>query len=360
MLKKMAGLFTVIILLASMIPTTVLAGGAAHSFSFNYDDVQIYETNAYIHAKVSNPERLTVTTVGCNIWDANNNLLLNHIENCKRSESRFNMWYDFNEELNLTLTPGTVYQYQYFVKYDGTWYNGTVQSFTTNGTAPSVTETEDYIIADSDTRVVTEDELKCFTAEELRLARNEIYARYGRIFKSADLDNYFRSKNWYRPTVEADKFDESILNTIEKGNIKTIYDYEQTMKSQTTSASVSNTDEGMEEIYSLLVGTWVNDESPKSPDIIEIKRSGDGLVYSYYGIRPGNASGMGRNKTHTTWEYQDGKIRVNSDGTINCYCENNQEKVYERFSYSRSTGELTELDSNDMFHRDDNYVYPGK
>ena len=59
----------------------------------------------------------------------------------------------------------------------------------------------DYILPDSDSRAYTYDELSNLSQDELRLAINEIYARHGRIFDAADLQNYFNSKSWYNGTV---------------------------------------------------------------------------------------------------------------------------------------------------------------
>lgn len=42
------------------------------------------------------------------------------------------------------------------------------------------------------------DELSNCSCRELKLLRNEIYARHGRIFKSDDLQKHFQSKSWYR------------------------------------------------------------------------------------------------------------------------------------------------------------------
>ena len=61
---------------------------------------------------------------------------------------------------------------------------------------------------------------------QIRIARNEIYARHGRIFKSDDLADYFASKSWYTPSVSADQFDNSYLNSIEIENLKLITAYE--------------------------------------------------------------------------------------------------------------------------------------
>ena len=39
-----------------------------------------------------------------------------------------------------------------------------------------------------------------YSIEELRIIRNEIFARYGHQFKSPDLKEYFESQSWYQPT----------------------------------------------------------------------------------------------------------------------------------------------------------------
>lgn len=77
----------------------------------------------------------------------------------------------------------------------------------------------DYILPDSDSRAYTYDELSGLSKDKLRLAINEIYARHGRIFDSADLQNYFNSKSWYNGTVSAEDFSEDVFNTYEKSNV---------------------------------------------------------------------------------------------------------------------------------------------
>ncbi|MEI3490575.1 MAG: YARHG domain-containing protein [Blautia sp.] len=77
----------------------------------------------------------------------------------------------------------------------------------------------DYILPDSDSRAYTYDELSDLSQDELRLAINEIYAKHGRIFDAADLQNYFNSKSWYNGTVSADDFSEDVFNTYEKSNV---------------------------------------------------------------------------------------------------------------------------------------------
>ena len=85
---------------------------------------------------------------------------------------------------------------------------------------------EDYVFPNSNTQLLTEADLQGKTAEQLRIGRNEIYARHGRKFNDEALQNYFNSKSWYSGTVEADAFDEGVLNEIEKKNVDFITSHE--------------------------------------------------------------------------------------------------------------------------------------
>ena len=86
-----------------------------------------------------------------------------------------------------------------------------------------------YILPDSGTRNYTKDELKSLSKSQLRLARNEIYARHGRKFNTADLREYFESKSWYSGTIDAATFDANVssyLNSYELANLKLIQELE--------------------------------------------------------------------------------------------------------------------------------------
>ena len=89
-------------------------------------------------------------------------------------------------------------------------------------TGDNMANTEDYIIPDSDTRLLTEDDLRSLSDWELKVARNEIYARHGRMFASQELQDYFNSKSWYRGFIAPEAFDESYLSEIEKKNAELI------------------------------------------------------------------------------------------------------------------------------------------
>ena len=62
-----------------------------------------------------------------------------------------------------------------------------------------------------------------FSKKELRIMRNEIFARHGRIFKSEDLCSYFNSQDWYHPTSSKVIH---LLSDIEKVNVSLIKQYE--------------------------------------------------------------------------------------------------------------------------------------
>lgn len=70
------------------------------------------------------------------------------------------------------------------------------------------------IIADSDTRRLGTADLVGLSPLELRLARNEIFARKGRRFKTPALLNHFSRFAWYRPSA-----DEVTLTPIEQANV---------------------------------------------------------------------------------------------------------------------------------------------
>ena len=76
---------------------------------------------------------------------------------------------------------------------------------------------------DASIRILTPSELSGYSKRELKLMRNEIFARHGYIFKTDDMKNHFSSKQWYEP-----KYNDvnNMLTDIEQQNIKTIQQLE--------------------------------------------------------------------------------------------------------------------------------------
>jgi hypothetical protein len=72
-------------------------------------------------------------------------------------------------------------------------------------------------------KLISPQMLRGLSLHELRLLRNEIYARHGRQFQSLWLSQYFFSQPWYQPT---DNFKDEDLSGANKQNVETIVAYE--------------------------------------------------------------------------------------------------------------------------------------
>lgn len=64
-----------------------------------------------------------------------------------------------------------------------------------------------YIFPNSDTEYLTKSDLSGMSKSEINLAKNELYARHGRKFKSKELQEYFESKDWYVPKYSPKQWD---------------------------------------------------------------------------------------------------------------------------------------------------------
>ena len=80
----------------------------------------------------------------------------------------------------------------------------------------------DYVISDSDKRRLTENDLNQLTLKGINYAKNELYARHGRKFKSEELQVFFGSRDWYYGMLPAEPSSDRIIheefNSIEKYN----------------------------------------------------------------------------------------------------------------------------------------------
>lgn len=59
----------------------------------------------------------------------------------------------------------------------------------------------DFVLADSDRRLLTRVDVEPLSKEKLRIARNEIYARRGWDFKTPEMEAYFERFDWYAPSL---------------------------------------------------------------------------------------------------------------------------------------------------------------
>lgn len=86
-------------------------------------------------------------------------------------------------------------------------------------------EAEDaYVLPESNEKELSADELRDLGEDRLRIARNEIYARYGRSFQDEALVQYFQKKAWY---CQSETIDDIVLSETELANRDLILQAEQ-------------------------------------------------------------------------------------------------------------------------------------
>lgn len=102
-------------------------------------------------------------------------------------------------------------------------------------TDPASETTGDYFFPESNTRYLTDEEVSRYSSSELELAKNEIYARHGRIFVTQRIADYFNGKSWYQGTIDPETFDakqDQIFNEYESANIQKIVQWEEKKRNE--------------------------------------------------------------------------------------------------------------------------------
>jgi len=103
-------------------------------------------------------------------------------------------------------------------------------------------DASEYILPESDSRYYTREGLNKLADSDLRLARNEIFARHGRSFTSDDLQFYFATKTWYVPRYTPEEFEQkgdTIFNEFEQANQNLIVSIEQQRVSEDVFSSLT-------------------------------------------------------------------------------------------------------------------------
>jgi hypothetical protein len=104
-------------------------------------------------------------------------------------------------------------------------------------------------------KTISEQMLRGLSLHELRLLRNEVYARHGRIFRAPWLQQYFESQPWY---TGDDKFKDEQLSGSDKLNVETIVKYENQIHEELSTKPVTR---------SLLQGLFLEDASQMRQEI---------------------------------------------------------------------------------------------
>jgi len=133
-------------------------------------------------------------------------------------------------------------------EFSGSYRKSFVPQADLTGAFSSAYMNMDFMIDDSNVRAITEADLAGMSLAQLRIARNEIFARHGRQFKDVMLNQWFYSKTWYLniPFKYApDDFDAirpSPLSKLESDNANFIKAYEQNiMATQDIYPNAANT-----------------------------------------------------------------------------------------------------------------------
>ena len=104
-------------------------------------------------------------------------------------------------------------------------------------------------------KAITEQMLQGLSLHELRLLRNEVYARHGRMFRAEWLQQYFFFQPWYAPD---ENFKDEQLSGNDKLNVETIVKFENKIHQELSSKPITR---------ALLEGLFLEDASQMRQEI---------------------------------------------------------------------------------------------
>lgn len=76
----------------------------------------------------------------------------------------------------------------------------------------------DYLFR-TDSQYYSAEDFSGCSSTILKLAKNEIYARHGRMFSDPELYEFFLTRMWYEPQYAPEEFDDSCLSDCERANL---------------------------------------------------------------------------------------------------------------------------------------------
>ncbi len=168
---------------------------ARNGRTFESAELQNYFDQQYWYVGIYSPSEFSEETL--NVYETANVALLSQRESDLGGYVLDSEYYDYS----------VVYQYL----TDSYNYN--------YGSDTYYVDPDSYIFYDSDRRYLSSGEIVQLSLQELCYARNEIYARHGRLFQSQELAGYFEQKNWYWGSIPAEQFSENVLNEYEAANV---------------------------------------------------------------------------------------------------------------------------------------------
>lgn len=106
-----------------------------------------------------------------------------------------------------------------------------------------------------ESKAITEQMLHGLSLHELRLLRNEVYARHGRMFRAEWLQQYFYNQPWYTPD---ENFKDETLSGSDKLNVEAIVKYENRIHQELSTEPIT---------HALLEGLFIEDASQMRQEI---------------------------------------------------------------------------------------------
>lgn len=100
-----------------------------------------------------------------------------------------------------------------------------VKPVASSGSAASSNPEDGMVIPDSNTRYLTEAEVKAMTQDEIQDAINEIYARHGYIFQTESIQKYYSQFSWYTPYSGEQEKVKKLFNSVETANVMLLDKY---------------------------------------------------------------------------------------------------------------------------------------
>jgi uncharacterized membrane protein YvbJ len=88
-----------------------------------------------------------------------------------------------------------------------------------------ISSPEYYFFPKSESEKLLDSDVSELSIENLALARNEIFARHGYVFKSDPFESYFNNKSWYKPDPSFKGLGEE-FSAIESYNVQLISNHE--------------------------------------------------------------------------------------------------------------------------------------
>lgn len=140
-----------------------------------------------------------------------------------------------------------------------------------------------YIFPDSNSRYLSEEEVRAVETDRLFIGRNELFARHGYIFQDEGLQQHFNSMPWYSGTVTAEQFNaDAVFNDFEKKNAELIKRIEDEING--AAAQDAEKQAAIDNAYNAVVGRRFH--KGDSQLLVEFTASGEFIAIGYYGSNP--------------------------------------------------------------------------